>query len=759
VNKAAQELARLRKEVAHHDSLYYVHATPELSDFEYDRLFKELQGLEAAHPELADPNSPTARVGGAPIDRFHAIKHAKRMLSLDNTYNEADLRDFHARVLKGTGEAPFTYFVDPKIDGVACSLRYEEGKLVLAATRGDGVEGDEITPNVRTIRDVPLTLRSDDPPAVFEVRGEVYMAKEAFEELNQRRAAEGEDTYQNPRNTTAGTLKLLTSREVARRNLSFLPHGMGVVEGLEVPRYSEFLALCEGFGFRISEHGQACPGIDEVLSFVQGFEPKRYALPYEIDGMVLKVDDEALLAKLGNTSHHPRGMIAFKYAAEQGITTVNQIEITVGKTGTLTPVAILEPVRLAGTTVTRASLHNFEEVARKDIRVGDQVVVEKAGEIIPYVVRSLPEERDGTQTVLEVPSECPACGTSAKKNPGEVAVFCPNKACPDILRGVLRHYSSRRAMDIEGLGEKLVDQLVDAKLVRSVADLYRLEFEAVNALERMGKKSTQNLLAGIEASKARGLAKLLLALPIPHVGQSMGRDLAVKIASLEDLIGKDAAALERSLKLGPVVSRDVSAWFVDPDNAALIDDLRSLGVSFESSETRPVGGTLTGKVFVITGTLPRSSREACKAAIQDAGGKVTGSVSGKTDYLVAGEKAGSKLVKAQTLGVEILDEDALDALLEQAVAAAAAAPPPAAGSTSLAGLTFVITGTLSTPREAIKAQIVEAGGKVTGSVSKNTDYLVAGEKAGSKLKKAEALGVSVLDEEGLAALITSGTAK
>ena len=750
----ADEIARLSREVAHHDHLYYVLATPQLSDFEYDRLFKRLKELEAAHPDLVDANSPTARVGGAPLDRFNAVTHAKRMLSLDNTYNADELREFDGRVRKGAPGADFRYFVDPKIDGCACQIRYEGGRLTLAATRGDGVQGDDITSNVRTIRNVPLALAGEDPPAVFEVRGEVYMPKETFEQLNAKRVAEGEEPYQNPRNTTAGTLKLLDSRAVAARGLRFLPHGIGALEGVEVESYSQFLALCESYGFNVNEHGRECADIDAVLEFITEFEPQRYELPYEIDGMVIKVDDEQLMEQLGTTSHHPRGMIAYKYKAEQGVSTVEDVLVNVGKTGALTPVAVLSPVRLAGTTVTRASLHNFEEVARKDIRKGDKVIVEKAGEIIPYVVRSLAEERSGDEEVVEPPTHCPTCETPSLKREGEVAVYCPNKACPDILRSVVRHFASRRAMDIEGLGEKLVDQLVDAELVRSIPDLYRLDAARVLGLERMGKKSTQNLLDGIEASKQRGMAKLLHALPIPHVGETMGRDLARKAAGLDELLGKDAAALERSFKLGPVVSADVAEWLADEDNLALLDELRGLGVSFSSKQQASGEGGLSGKVFVITGTLPRRSRDATKAAIEAAGGKVTGSVSGKTDYLVAGEKAGSKLKKAQDLGVEVLDEDALDALLEQAAAAAPAAG--SAGGAALAGKTFVITGTLTRGRDEVKAEIESHGGKVTGSVSKNTDYLVAGEKAGSKLKKAEDLGVEVLDEEGLEILIAAG---
>jgi DNA ligase (NAD+) len=663
---ARAEVERLRREVARHDYLYYVLATPEVPDSEYDRLYKRLEALEKAHPELADPSSPTHRVGGKPIDGFRAVTHARRMMSLDNTYDSNEVREFDGRVKKLLGAgASYTYFVDPKVDGVACSLRYERGALVLAATRGDGVQGDDVTTNVRTVRDVPLRLTSDDPPEVFEVRGEVYLPRATFAKINEQRLKEGDELFQNPRNACAGTLKLLDSRIVAKRGLRFIPHGVGEVVGVEVTRYSQLLELCRTFGFAINPHGRTCKDVDEVLAYLTEFEAKRAALPYEVDGAVLKVDDYALLERLGVTAHHPRGMIAYKYAAEQGTTRLLELEVGVGKTGTLTPVAILEPVRLAGTTVSRASLHNYDEVARKDIRLGDLVVVEKAGEIIPYVLRSLPEQRTGAERVIEPPAACPSCGTKPVRAEGEVAVFCPNRACPDVLRGLVRYFANRRAMDIEGLGEKLVDQLVDKQLVRSVADLYTLTEEQLLGLERMGKKSAVNLLEGIAASKSRGLARLLNALSIPGLGETTARDLAERVGSIDGLRGKDAATLEAELKLGPVLAAEVVAWFAEPENVKLVQALADVGVDMTQAQKKVTAGSskLAGKSFVITGTLPRRSREECQAAIEAAGGKVVGSVSKKTDFLVAGEKAGSKLTKAQELGIKVLSEDELDALL------------------------------------------------------------------------------------------------
>jgi DNA ligase (NAD+) len=443
------EVERLRKEVAHHDHLYYVLATPKITDAEYDRLFQRLVELEAAHPELHDLASPTARVGGAPLDVFAAVVHTKRMMSLDKTYDVNELREFDARVKKGLGAAAkWSYWCDPKVDGVACVVRYEQGKLVRAATRGDGERGDDITVNARTIRDLPLSLPG--APALLEVTGEVYLPRSTFEKLNAAREKDGEEAMQNPRNAAAGTLKLLDSKEVARRGLRFVPHGSGAIEGAAFARHSEFIARLAALGFKTSPLGRPCADVDAVAAFVAEFEQTRATLPYDTDGVVIRVDEVALHDELGATAHHPRGAIAYKYAAEQAITTIEGIEIGVGKTGALTPVALLKPVRLAQTTVSRASLHNFDETARKDIREGDHVVVEKAGEIIPYVVRSLPEKRTGKEKKIVAPARCPSCGTPPVKHDGEVVVSCPNRACPDVLRGMLRHFASRRAMDIEG---------------------------------------------------------------------------------------------------------------------------------------------------------------------------------------------------------------------------------------------------------------------------------------------------------------------
>ena len=662
-----ERVAWLRREIARHDHLYYVLAAPEISDQEYDRLFQELKGLEREHPELQDPSSPTQRVGGAPLDEFRAVEHRVPMLSLDNTYSAADVREFHGRIVKGLGRSEgWSYWVDPKVDGVSCLVRWERGKLVLGATRGDGVRGDDITQNVKTIRDLPLHLDDPHPPEVVELRGEVYMPVATFQKLNEERRRQGEQEYQNPRNTTAGTLKLLDSKQVARRGLRFTPHGHGELVGWKPATHEELLQRCRAWGLKVDGRGERCDSIEAVLEKIETFEGERHDLPYEVDGMVLRVNEAALFEQLGTTSHHPRGAIAYKYQAEQGVTKLLGVEIHPGKTGTLTPTALLEPVRLAGTTVSRASLHNFEEVARKDIRVGDHVVVEKAGEIIPYVIKSLPERRTGQETAITPPAACPVCGTKVAQDEGAVAVYCPNRACPEVLRGQLRHFASRRAMDVEGLGETLVDQLVQEKLCRSVADLFRLGQERVERLERMGRKSTENLLQGIAAAKDRGLARLLHALTIPHVGETVAREIARRAKSMDALLRLQGAGdFERELKLGPVVSQNVAAWFADAANRALIEELRGLGLRLDEPEPAQGAGSsaLAGKVFVITGTLPRRSRDEAKAVIEAAGGKVTGSVSKKTDFLLAGEKAGSKLDKASELGVKVIDEDTLDRLL------------------------------------------------------------------------------------------------
>lgn len=661
---ARDEVESLRREIAHHDYLYYVLDAPELPDAEYDRLYDRLKKLEAEHPELRDPHSPTQRVGGAP-EGFATVKHAVPMMSMEKATTIEALRDFEtgvARILPGT---KLSYVCEPKVDGCACSLRYENGILVLAATRGDGVRGDDITQNARTIRSVPLRLNAAKPPAVFEVRGEVYFDRADFEKLNKEREEAGDALFQNARNTAAGTLKQLDPKLVATRKLRFVAYGWGEVAGVELPSVTAFLEACRGFGLPTSKLSKKAATIDEVVAYVQDFEERRKTLAYETDGVVVKIDDTHVHSELGATAKAPRWMIAFKYAPERALSRIERIDLQVGRTGAITPVANLSPVRLAGTTVKRASLHNFEEMARKDIREGDWVWVEKAGEIIPYVVSVEKEKRTGAEKVVSAPEKCPECGTPLEKKEGEAIIRCPSPDCPEKVKGLLIGFASRRAMDVEGLGEKLVEQLYRAGLVRSIADIFFLpaKRDALLELERMGKKSVDALLAQIEAAKTRPLDRVLVALGIPHVGETIASAVAQRFSSLEDLAKATAEELHAK-GLGEVVSGSIAAWFSDARNRALVAKLAEAGVKPESRPAPAAGsGVLSGKVFVVTGTLPKRSRDDVKDLIVRAGGRVADAVSKNTTFLVAGEKAGSKLDKARTLGVPVIDEAELEKML------------------------------------------------------------------------------------------------
>jgi DNA ligase (NAD+) len=664
--KIARELEELRAEVARHDYLYYVLDQPELPDAEYDRLYDRLKKLEAEHPDLSDASSPTQRVGGAP-EGFATVRHAVPMMSMEKATTIEGLRDFETgieRILPGT---KLTFICEPKVDGAACSLRYEKGLLVLAATRGDGVRGEDITANARTIRSVPLRLREGSVPVpeVLEVRGEVYMDRADFARLNKEREEAGDDLFQNARNTAAGTLKQLDPALVATRRLRFVVYGSGEVKGLEVPTLTSFLASCRELGLPVSAHTKKAASIDEVVAYVQDFEERRKTLPYETDGVVVKVDDTHLHRELGATAKAPRWMIAFKYAPERALSRIESVALQVGRTGAITPVANLTPVRLAGTTVKRASLHNFDELARKDIREGDWVYVEKAGEIIPYVVEVELSKRTGSEKKIHAPQICPDCGTPVEKNADEAILRCPNYECPAKKKGLLTALASRRAMDIEGLGPKLVEQLYTSGLVRSIADIFRLpeRKEQLLGLERMGKKSVDALVAQIEAAKKRTLDRVLVALGIPHVGETIAAAIAQRFDSLHTLAQATAEDL-RAKGLGEVVSASVAEWFKDARNRKLVAELEAAGLEPEAKPAPAAGsGVLSGKVFVVTGTLPRRSRDEVKELIVRAGGRVAEAVSKNTSFLVAGEKAGSKLEKAQSLNVPVLDEAALEKML------------------------------------------------------------------------------------------------
>lgn len=657
----AHEIQKLRAELNRHNRLYYVDAAPEISDREYDRLMDRLTELEAQHPELVTADSPTRRVGGEPIEEFATVHHAVPMLSIENTYNDDELREWDARVRRGLNKGePVRYVVELKVDGVAVSLRYEQGRFVLGATRGDGERGDDITANLRTVRGIPLVLEGE-PPAVLEVRGEVYMTNPELARINDLRRAEDEKPFENPRNATAGSLKLLDSRICGQRRLRFVSHGLGLAEGLRETSYSAITERMKAWGLPVSALSRCYDTIDEVVEHARQWEQKRNTLDFQTDGLVVKIDDLEQRERLGTRSKSPRWVIAFKYEAEQAITRITHISVQVGKTGRLTPVADLTPVRLAGTTVKRATLHNAEEIARKDIRVGDTVVIQKAGEIIPQVVRVEHEGRDGSEVPYVFPTHCPNCGAPVVREPQEVDFRCSNppSACTEQLKGRLRYFAHRDAMDIDGLGEKLIDQLVAGGLVRSLADLYRLDVPTLADLERMGKKSAENLVAAIEGSKNRTLDRLVSGLAIRHVGTRMGEILAARFPTIEALRDASLSELEGTPEVGQVVAASVHGFFQDPDHRQLLDDLAAVGLAPEPYKPPTASsGKLhfAGKTFVLTGTLPKRSRPEAEEIIKKLGGKVTGSVSKQTSYVLAGEDAGSKLEKARTLGIPVVDE-------------------------------------------------------------------------------------------------------
>lgn len=662
-----QEIDELRKEINRHNYLYYVEAAPVISDKEFDRLLKRLEELEAAHPELVTPDSPTQRVGGQPLAAFKTVTHAVPMLSIDNTYNYDEVREWDARVRRGlnAGEA-LAYVVELKVDGVAVTLRYVQGKLQLGATRGDGEHGDDITENLKTVRGIPLSL-AGSPPHLLEVRGEVYMTNTELVRLNDLRRANDEPPFMNPRNSTAGSLKLLDPRLCAQRRLKFVSHGLGEYEGIATESYYELVQLLKSWGVPASPQTKRYETIDEVIAHAQQWESQRNTLDFQTDGLVVKVDDLKQRARLGTRSKSPRWVIAFKYEAEQAVTKVVNITVQVGKTGKLTPVADLTPVTLAGTTVKRASLHNADEILRKDVRIGDTVVIQKAGEIIPQVVRVETDDRDGSEHTFDFPKTCPSCGAKVEREEGEVDFHCTNSPlhCPDQLKEWIRWYAHRDAMDVDGLGEKLIAQLIDRKLVRSLADLYRLDAPTLVELERMGKKSAQNLVEALEATKSRPLDRFLTGLTIRHVGTRMAEILAQRFGTLEAIRSASLADLEAVPEVGPVVAASVHEFFQVPEHQQLLDDLQSVGVNpapVAAPQAGKGGLAFSGKTFVITGTLPRRSRAEAEAFVKQHGGKVTGSVSKMTSYLLAGEEAGSKLEKAKQLNITIVDEDELERL-------------------------------------------------------------------------------------------------
>src|SRR3954447_8271603 len=671
--------AELRRQIDYHNRKYYVDAAPEISDREFDRLLEELKKIEAQHPGLVTPDSPTQRVGGAPIDEFRTIRHRVPMLSIDNTYNPDELREWDRSVRKLLGGEQPCYVVELKIDGVAMSLTYEGGLFTVGATRGDGERGDDVTHNLKTMPDVPLRLNADKPPKLFEARGEVYMPRPELIRINRARVEAGEKPYENPRNLSAGTLKLLDPKQSAERKLRLFAYAMGAVEGLKITSHLESLDTLKKLGFPVNLHTQQCMAIDEVVAYVDTWNAKRHDLPYDTDGMVIKVNDYAQRERLGYTSKFPRWARAYKFAAEQAVTRLARVEVQLGRTGKLTPVGHFDPpVRLAGTTVSKASLHNADEMERKDIRVGDMVVVEKAGEIIPQVIRVETAARTGAETKFKWPKTCPVCGAPAKKEPDSPAYYCtaPRGQCGGQLQRQLLQFARRTAMDIEGMGEAIVEEMVAARIGESLPDLYRLAKEDLlkarppKDAKKASGKWADNLLAGIAASKDRGLARLLSGMGVPMVADSMADELAQAFLSMDALKDASVERLSQVEGIGPERAKAIHGYFQQPATRDMIEDFRELGLKLTeeprnvAAAADAVGGvSLAGKTLVVTGTLARYSRPEIEGLIKTLGGKAAGSVSKKTDYVVAGADAGSKLAKARELGVAVLTEDEFDKLI------------------------------------------------------------------------------------------------
>jgi len=648
--EASQRHRQLAERISTLNRAYFQEAAPLASDREYDALMKELVDLEASHPELITPDSPSQRVGGTPLSEFSPVRHAQPMLSLDNTYSEEEVREFAERVAKNLLGTPHGFVVEPKIDGVAVSLRYEQGRFVLGATRGDGKTGDDITQNLRTLRNLPLTLCG--APELLEVRGEVYFPSHAFAQLNRQRAEAGEPLFANPRNAAAGSLKQLDPKLVARRPLSIVLYSPGECLGLECQDQAGWLDLLKHLGLPVPEWHRLAANADELLAAIHDLDAVRAQFPYDTDGAVIKLNEWPLRDRLGLTSKSPRWAMAYKYSAERARTRLNAVTFQVGRTGAITPVAELAPVLLSGSTVARATLHNFEEVKRKDIRIGDHVLIEKAGEVIPAVIEVDLSSRTGEEQPIVPPTDCPSCRTALVQD--GIFIRCPNPECPDQVKRRILHYAQRNAMDINDLGESLVGQLVDLKLVRDPADLYTLTFEQLSGLDRMAEKSAQNVLAGIAASKERTLGRFLFGLGIIHVGVTAGQELASHFGSLEALGAASVEELESVPNIGGKIAQSVHAFFQDPVSQERLRRFQEQGLQLTAPKIVE-GGPLAGKTFVITGTLS-TPREKIAETIRNAGGKVASSVSKSTDYLLAGEGGGGKRKDAAKHSVPILDE-------------------------------------------------------------------------------------------------------
>ena len=667
----ATRLKELRSLLTDASNAYYILDAPTMEDSVYDRLYRELEALEAANPELVTPDSPTQRVGERPAEQFNSVEHNISLYSLENAFDYAELQKWDERWRKIEDQTDAAYVCELKIDGSAIALTYIDGVLTRGATRGDGIKGEDITQNVRTIRTIPLRLNVENPPKQVEVRGEAFIPLDTFEEINQAREKAGEERFANPRNAAAGSLRQLDSRMVAERRLDFFGYTLQFPDGVELsddfkPQSQwESLELLQRMGFRVNPNRKLCDSLEAVQAYFDEWDTKRHDLPYMTDGAVVKLNDWRLQEELGFTQRFPRWAIALKYPAEEVPTTVKQVTFQVGRTGAVTPVAELEPVQLAGTTVARATLHNGDRIAELDLHLGDTVVVRKAGEIIPEVVRTLAELRPGNAEAVQMPNQCPECSQELVRPEGEAATRCINNACPAIVTGALIHWVGRDALDIDGMGKKLVEQLVDKGMVKSVADIYQLTTDELASLERMGKKSAQNLVKGVADSKTRPWSRVLYGLGIRHVGSVNAQVLTAQFTSVEALREAEPEAIAQVYGIGDEIAQSVTAWFDNESNQKLVAALQKAGLQFVGEAKAEAQGEqpFVGQTFVVTGTLPTLSRNEAKALIEQAGGKVTGSVSKKTSYVVVGEDAGSKLKKAEELGITLLSEAELQALL------------------------------------------------------------------------------------------------
>ncbi len=653
-----KEISALRGAIKRHDKLYYVLNKAEISDQEYDKLYKRLRDLEEKHPELITPDSPTQRVGGEPIKEFTTVKHLLPMMSLDNTYSSHEVRQFDERVRKALKGEAVEYVVELKFDGVSASLLYEDGIWKRGATRGDGARGDDVTANLKTIRSIPFELNceADGLPKLLEVRGEVYMTKKALWDINREKERNGEEPFANPRNAAAGSLKLLDPKMVAKRHLDIFVWGIGHCEGRKFKTHVDVLEYLNKGGFKVNPHYKLCRSIDEVIEYCDSWEPKKDKLDFEVDGMVIKVNNIAQHETLGCTSKSPRWAIAYKFPAEKALTEVLDIIIGVGRTGVITPVAILKPVHLSGTMVQRATLHNFDEIERLGVKIGDKVYVEKSGEIIPKVLSVATEMRTGKERFFIIPAKCPACGTKLIKLPEEVAIRCENIGCPAQIKESILHFASRNAMDIENMGEAIVNQLVDKGLIKDYSDIYNLKIEGIMTLDRMAQKSAKNLIEAIERSKSNDLNRLIYGLGIRHVGENSAWVLAEHFGSIDKLKSAGVGALTEIREIGPVMAESIAAFFNNVENLKTLEKLAKAMHGIKPHEHNAEPGKLSGKIIVVTGALKSYSRSEIEGIIRKLGGNPSSSVSKNTDYLVYGEDAGSKLDKAKDLGVKVISE-------------------------------------------------------------------------------------------------------